>query len=102
MGNVCGSSGSHYVYSPQSSRYGSGNSTPARNSSAQSTPVRHTPSHSRASGSGGGESLISVYQLSPTERKKFLKDHDAMKRFRLTPDTPIYRTMRLTTWTKME
>lgn len=93
MGNVCGSSGSHHVYSPQSShRYASGQSTPAYNSSAQSTPVRHTPSHSRASGSGGGERLTSVYQLSSKERKKFLNNHDPMKKFGLNKNTPVYRT----------
>ncbi|MCX8966527.1 type III effector [Erwinia psidii] len=89
MGNVCGSSCSHHVYSPRS---GSGHSTPAYSRSAQSTPVRHSPSPSRASGSGGGERLTSVYQLSSKERKKFLKNHDPMKKFGLNANTPVYRT----------
>ncbi|MCX8959504.1 type III effector [Erwinia psidii] len=89
MGNVCGSSGSHHVYSPRS---GSGHSTPAYSRSAQSTPVRHSPSPSRASGSGGGERLTSVYQLSSKERKKFLKNHDPMQRFGLNANTSVYRT----------
>ncbi|EXU76793.1 AvrPphF family type III effector [Erwinia mallotivora] len=87
MGNVCGSSGSHHVYSPSSTpRYGSAQS------SANSTPVRHSPAHSSAASSPSGERLTSVYQLSSKERKKFLNNHDPMKRFGLSSSTPVYRT----------
>lgn len=84
MGNVCGSSGSHHVYSPQSA---------SRSASASSTPTWQS-SPAGPSSSVGGHRLTSVYQLSSKERKKFLNNHDPMKRFGLNSNTPVYRTTR--------
>ncbi|OSN59036.1 hypothetical protein BV349_05437 [Pseudomonas syringae pv. actinidiae] len=60
MGNICGTSGSHYVYSPPVS---------PRHVSGSSTPVH----------SVGGQGLTSVYQLSAEARDDFLDRFDPMR-----------------------
>ncbi|WLG93315.1 AvrPphF family type III effector [Pseudomonas cucumis] len=73
MGNICGTTSSHNVYSP---------------------PV--SPRQPSGSGGGvhigGGHVLTSVHQLPSAERERFLEIHDPMRRFGLNPDTPLYRT----------
>ncbi|EGH05304.1 type III effector HopF2 [Pseudomonas amygdali pv. aesculi str. 0893_23] len=73
MGNICGTPGSHYVYSPPVS---------PRHVSGSSTPVR----------SVGGQGLTSVYQLSAEARDDFLDRFDPMRSLGLNSETPLYRT----------
>ncbi|AKT32571.1 AvrPphF family type III effector [Pseudomonas syringae pv. actinidiae] len=73
MGNVCGTSGSHHVYSPPvSPRHVSGSSTPVHNVA--------------------GQALTSVYQLSDEAREDFLSRHDPMQKLGLHSETALYRT----------
>lgn len=68
MGNVCGTSGSHHVYSPPvSPRHVSGSSTPVHNVA--------------------GQALTSVYQLSDEAREDFLSRHDPMQKLGLHSET---------------
>ncbi|WP_243787293.1 AvrPphF family type III effector [Pseudomonas amygdali] len=73
MGNICGTSSSHYVYSPPVS---------PRHVSGSSTPVH----------SVGGQGLTSVYQLSAEARDDFLDRFDPMRNLGLNSETPLYRT----------
>ncbi|WP_154609190.1 AvrPphF family type III effector [Pseudomonas syringae] len=78
MGNICGNSGSHYVYSPSvSPRHASGSSTPMH--------------------SVGGQALTSRYQLSAEARNDFLDRFDPMRSLGLNSDTPLCRTT-TTSW----
>ncbi|RMP24052.1 AvrPphF family type III effector [Pseudomonas coronafaciens] len=67
--NICGTSGSHKVYSPPA--------TP-RTTSGPSTSI-------------GEETLTSVYQLSPSQRERFLDMHDPMRSIGLHAESELYR-----------
>ncbi|KTB59294.1 AvrPphF family type III effector [Pseudomonas syringae] len=73
MGNICGTSGAHQVYSPPAS---------PRNIAGPSTQTHHV----------GGETLTSIYQLSASQREQFLNTHDPMREIGLNDETPLYRT----------
>ncbi|WP_415915496.1 AvrPphF family type III effector [Pseudomonas amygdali] len=72
MGNICGTSGSRHVYSPPD--------TP-RTTSAPSTSTHI-----------GGDTLTSIYQLSHSQRERFLDLHDPMRFLGLNHDTELFRT----------